>query len=310
MDKYVLAVFLLVPIFIATHYSRKKIRPVKKLIWCLNVLFIIAISLKPVLAGESNLAENSNSFVERYILSLYNHIDFGKYQCLSYDVFDKAYKGYLNLREAGKLNADNEVLSICDFTLSSTQNRLWIIDLRNEKVIFNTYVAHGRGSGEEFADKFSNKFSSHQSSLGFYVTGDTYDGEHGMSLYLNGMDNDFNDAAFGRGIVVHGADYVSEKHIASNNYIGRSWGCPAVPSKLSASIINAIKDGTCLFIYYPEKDYLQASYWLNKHIDHLPEDNMTPDFKLMAKNSSVQDTVIQFISKGNVDSVIVKKRSF
>ncbi len=281
----------------------------KKLIWCFNIILVLAISFRPVMAGESNLSENNNVIVENYILGLYNHIDFGNRSCLSYDAFSKAYHGYLNLRNAGKLNVENEILTICDFTLSSTQNRMWIIDLRKKKVLFNTYVAHGRGSGEEFASNFSNKYSSHQSSLGFYVTGDTYDGEHGMSLRLSGMDNDFNDAAYDRGIVVHGADYVSDRHIASNDYLGRSWGCPAVPSKLSASIINTIKNGTCLFIYYPKKDYLQASYWLNKHIDHLPEDVMQPEFQLMASNNTVRDTIVEYISKGVVDSVTVKKHS-
>lgn len=282
----------------------------KKLILCVSVCLAMAISLKPVLAGESNVPESKSAAIENYILNLYNQIDFGIGQCLSYDAFSKAYHGYLNLRNAGKLNIDKDILSICDFTLSSNQHRFWVIDLNKKKAIINTYVAHGHGSGEEYANSFSNRASSHQSSLGFYVTGDTYDGEHGTSLHLLGMDNDFNDAAFERGIVVHGADYVSEKHIASNNCLGRSWGCPAVPAKLSASIVNTIKDGTCLFIYYPLQKYLQASYWLNKKIDRLPEDNMNPKFQLMANNNIVKDTIIQYISKGNVDSVVTRKHSF
>ena len=143
------------------------------------------------------------------------------------------------------------------------------------KVLFNTWVAHGQGSGTEYATSFSNTNSSHQSSLGFYVTGTTYNGIHGTSLRLFGMDEGYNDAAFDRDIVVHGADYVSEKFIKEREYLGRSWGCPAVPSNLSLPIINTIKDGTCLFIYYPEKNYLLASNWLNKKMSVMPGSNIS-----------------------------------
>jgi hypothetical protein len=201
---------------------------------------------------------------------LYNHIDFGSAARLSYEVFNKAYQGFINLRNAGKLNTLKEIITICDFSLSSSKARLWIIDLKNKKVLFNTWVAHGRGSGGEYANAFSNNSGSHQSSIGFYVTAETYPGVHGTSLRLLGMDKGYNDAASDRGIVVHGADYVSEKIAKDNDFMGRSWGCPAVPANLSGPIINTIKDGTCLFIYYPQKDYLQASAWLNKKISGVP----------------------------------------
>ncbi len=180
--------------------------------------------------------------------------------------------GYMNLRSAGKLNMAKQILTICNFELPSSQNRLWIIDLVAKKVLYNTYVAHGEGSGDDSAHLFSNEFNSHQSSLGFYVTGDTYDGDHGTSLHLNGMDQGFNDAAYERGIVVHGAQYVCNKFVCDHQRLGRSWGCPAVPAKLSLPIINAIKDGTCLFIYYPDANYLSSSYWVNAKITNLPAD--------------------------------------
>jgi hypothetical protein len=211
---------------------------------------------------------------DKYISALYKQIDFGNYRRLSYEVFNKAYRGFVNLRNAGKLNSGKEIISVCDLSLPSSEKRLWIIDLSNMKVLFNTYVAHGRGSGEEYASAFSNSSNSHQSSLGFYVTGETYNGVHGTSLRLTGMDEGYNDAALSRGIVVHGASYVSEKFLKENNYLGRSWGCPAVPAKLSLPIINAIKDGTCLFIYFPEKRYLQASSWLNGKISGMPGSNI------------------------------------
>ncbi len=238
----------------------------------------ISSPFKTVSADEIRTTEvlpsNNEADFDNYISSLYKQIDFGNYARLSYEVFNKAYRGFVNLRNAGKLNNGKEIISVCDFSLPSSKNRLWIIDLKNRKVLFNTYVAHGQGSGEEYAIAFSNSADSHQSSLGFYVTGATYDGIHGTSLRLVGMDEGYNDAALDRDIVVHGAAYVSEKFIKGNNYMGRSWGCPAVPVKLSLPIINAIKDGTCLFIYFPEKNYLHASNWLNKKISGIPGNNI------------------------------------
>jgi hypothetical protein len=127
------------------------------------------------------------------------------------------------------------------------------VDLTNNKVVMNTYVAHGRNSGGEYAKRFSNRAESFQSSLGFYITGNTYRGEHGLSLRLEGLEPGFNDRAYKRAIVIHGATYIGE------GSAGRSYGCPAVPAKESKALINTIKNGTCLFIYHPQKKYLQGS---------------------------------------------------
>ena len=274
----------------------------KKVIACAFVCLIIAV--KPVSADETK-ASNNETRVENYIASVYSQIDFSKCRPLSYDVFDKAYHGYLNLRNAGKLNTGKEIISICDFSLSSTENRLWIIDLTEKKVLFNTYVAHGQGSGDEFAEAFSNDFNSHQSSLGFYVTGDTYDGEHGTSLRLAGMDEGFNDAAFDRGIVVHGAQYVCNKFVCTNQKLGRSWGCPAVPEKLSLPIINTIKDGTCLFIYYPDKKYMNTGYWVNKKVTDIPENNIYADILPGAMAAAAKTKTIEYINNGKIDRWII-----
>jgi hypothetical protein len=131
------------------------------------------------------------------------------------------------------------------------------------KVIKNTYVAHGRNSGGEFAKYFSNRPESHKSSLGFYVTGKTYSGQHGLSLQINGVEKGINDKAWARKIVIHGAEYVTEDFILSNPFSGRSYGCPAVPAEERDDIINTIKEGTCLFIYHPSKLYLTRSKILN-----------------------------------------------
>ena len=241
------------------------------------LFFIVAVfSFIMVFADENNNTVNDTK-VEQYITKLYKQIDFSKCERLSYTVFDKAYRGYLNLSYAGKLNPENEILTICNFDLPSTENRMWVIDLQTKKVLFNTYVAHGQGTGEDCAEAFSNKFDSHQSSLGFFVTTEVYDGEHGASLRLAGMDFGFNDAALDRGIVVHGADYVCSKFITNNQRLGRSWGCPAVDATLSLPIINTIKDGTCLFAYFPDNDFLQSSTWLNTKITHLPDENKLED---------------------------------
>ncbi|MGN6568343.1 MAG: murein L,D-transpeptidase catalytic domain family protein, partial [Flavipsychrobacter sp.] len=248
--------------------------------------------------------------VDQFIANTYRQIDFSGADTLSYDVFAKAYHGYINLYNEGKLNPERQLLTICDMTESSTRNRMWVIDLASKKVLFNTYVAHGQGSGEEFATSFSNEMNSHKSSLGFYVTGETYDGEHGTSLRLYGMDKGFNNSAYDRSVVVHGADYVCGKFIENNQKLGRSWGCPAVSSKLSGAIINTIKDGSCLFIYYPEKKFLASSYWMNKKVTVLPGSKNA----LMFQNTAFVpngDTVIQYVSSaGNIDSVRHINHSF
>ncbi len=272
----------------------------KNLLLCLLMCFMATAVYKPVNAGETMPVILTERGLEKHIAYVFNHIDFSNSECLSFDVFDKAYRGYLNLLNDGKLNDNKRILTICDLSVSANKNRMWIIDLDTKKVLLNTLVAHGRGSGKEYATSFSNRNNTHKTSLGFYITGDTYDGDHGMSLHLYGMDAGFNSAAFDRGIVVHGAYYVSKQYIENNeNCLGRSWGCPAVPAKLSDMVINTIKDSTCLFIYYPEKRYMARSHWLNKRVDHLPDTTPT---KLSVP--TIKEITIEYVSaSGNVDSV-------
>ena len=277
----------------------------KKLIRCVCVFLIMVTttSFRPAPPSGESVSGYNECTVENYISDLYHQIDFSSCGALSYDVFNKAIHGYLNLRNAGKLSSVKEIISVCDFQLPSTEKRLWIIDLQNKKVLFNTLVAHGQGSGENYAFSFSNNNNSHQTSIGFYVTGDTYDGEHGTSLCLYGMDAGYNDAAFDRSIVVHGADYVSERFINENNHLGRSWGCPAVPAELSLPIINTIKDSTCLFIYYPQQSYLETAFWLNQKIHSLP--GAIHDREIANNDLRTQKlTTIRYVnSRGETDSV-------
>ncbi len=181
---------------------------------------------------------------------------------LKRSVFEYAYKGYLYLLEQHRLTNSN-VISICDFSQSSRNRRLYVVDLENKKILVNTFVAHGRGSGGEYAKSFSNNASSHKSSLGFYVTEQTYFGKHGLALKIHGLEKGFNDKADHRNIVIHGSKYVGEGFLKSNRFNGRSFGCPAVPVSEVGDVIEDIKGGSCLFIYYPAKKYLNASKILN-----------------------------------------------
>ena len=201
------------------------------------------------------------AFPENENIALYSSLQLDKYN-LSQQAFDWALKGYRKLLQQGRIR-NSQYLTICDFSQSSRQKRFYLIDLENEKLILNTYVAHGRNTGGEYASRFSNKPSSHQSSLGFYLTDRTYYGEHGLSLRLSGMETGINSNASMRRIVIHGADYAEPTHIRSMGYLGRSYGCPALPRQQSKLVINTIKNGSCFFIYYPSTNYQNKSKILN-----------------------------------------------
>ena len=186
----------------------------------------------------------------------YHEIDFGDVTP-DFEAFANAMNGYQQLMIQGKVK--NQILSIIDFNLSANQERLWVLDMKNKTTLFHTLVAHGRNSGEEYAKSFSNKEGSYQSSLGFYVTGSIYQGKHGNSLKLIGVEKSINDAAFDRGIVIHGADYVSKEFIQQNGRLGRSLGCPAVPQNICSNLVNTIKNGSCLFIYKKDDSYFKTS---------------------------------------------------
>jgi len=183
--------------------------------------------------------------------------DFG----LSLQAFEFAYKGYQKLENKKAIHTRG-ILTICDFSKSSFKKRMYIIDVVNYKILMNTFVAHGKNSGGEYAKRFSNKAKSLASSLGFFITKNIYFGKHGMSLKLSGVEPGFNDKAEKRAVVVHGARYIGDARMHSD-YMGRSFGCPAVPQAQAAKVINLIKDGTCLFIYHPSANYLHGSKLLN-----------------------------------------------
>ncbi|MCC9166293.1 murein L,D-transpeptidase catalytic domain family protein [Pontibacter harenae] len=167
---------------------------------------------------------------------------------LQYEIFNKALTGYYNLRKEGKLG-EKPYITIVDFTKSSTEKRLWVIDVEGQEVLHNTYVSHGRNSGVEFAENFSNDKESFMSSIGFYVTQDTYHGKHGLSLKLDGVDEGFNSNAMDRCIVIHGAEYANESIIEQTGRLGRSLGCPALPMDDYEDVIDTVEGGTVLFVH-------------------------------------------------------------
>lgn len=156
-----------------------------------------------------------------------------------------------------------DLLTICDFSQSSGSKRMYVIDIRNRKLLYRTYVAHGIHSGREYANSFSNKPESYKSSLGFYVTRNTYFGHNGLSLRIDGVEKGINNMASSRNIVVHGASYVSERILHKYGVMGTTFGCPAIPEEMSKQIIPVLKNGSCFFIYYPSRKYLSRSAVLN-----------------------------------------------
>jgi hypothetical protein len=178
---------------------------------------------------------------------------------LSLEIFNVAVRGYSQTDGIRKKN----IITIIDFTKPSTDRRCFVIDMDNKKLLYHCYVAHGKNSGDNVAVNFSNKPESLKSSLGFYLTAETYSGKHGYSLRLDGLEKSVNDNARSREIVIHGADYVSQEFIDKHGRLGRSWGCPALPVEISRDVINKIANGSCLFIYGKDESYFLNSAYIN-----------------------------------------------
>ena len=173
---------------------------------------------------------------------------------LSQDAFEQGVKGYNYLLRHNNIKKSN-LFTIIDYSRPSTKKRLFVLDMLSGEIVFNTLVAHGQNSGYNYATQFSNEAESHKTSLGFYITLETYTGTNGYSLKLKGCEKGINDKAYERAIVLHGADYVNEAFIQNKGYLGRSYGCPALPLALHKKIIDKIKNGSCVFLYHPTKKY-------------------------------------------------------
>lgn len=218
--------------------------------------FLTSFTLSPSVVSKkvenvSDKVSVSNS--EMNAEWVYDNLNANHFSLPKMESFSEALKGFNLLKEKGLIQKD--ILTLIDFSLSSNVKRLWVIDLTTNTILFNSLVAHGRNTGEEFATSFSNEASSFKSSLGFYVTGEIYQGKHGKSLKLDGLEKGVNDNARERGVVMHAADYVSDAFIKVNKRLGRSQGCPALPAALTTDIINTIKNKSCLFIYHPSRNY-------------------------------------------------------
>jgi hypothetical protein len=181
---------------------------------------------------------------------------------LQRNVFAEAYKGYQYLISVGKVKRA-EVLTIVDYSKPSNERRLFVIDMLNGSLLYNTFVAHGKNSGAVQATSFSNTLNSNKTSLGFMVTAETYIGSKGYSMRIDGMEDGINDNVRDRAVVMHGSAYVNEERANSGTMIGRSFGCPALSYREHKEIIDEIKNGSCFFAYYPDMNYTSRSKIIN-----------------------------------------------
>ncbi len=187
-------------------------------------------------------------------------------ETLDQGVLELAMSGYNKAVAAGEVDPSS-LLTIIDYSRPSTEERLFVFDPVQGTVLHTSLVAHGKNSGANLATQFSNEVGSLRTSPGFYTTGETYQGKHGYSLKLRGLEGGINDNAMRRHIVIHGADYVSEKFAARHGRLGRSWGCPALPRETAGQVIDLIKDGSCLFIFCDDPGYLAQSAYIDSSVD-------------------------------------------
>lgn len=229
----------------------------QRVVLCLLLLFLpfvrvskdtvvapLSSSLRPI----SELAAGEQLFEEMNLGGTVNFI-----------AFRQAVAGYNRIKEKSK-----PILTLIDFSKPSTEKRLFVFDMEKKRLLYTSVVSHGRNSGENYATSFSNQNGSYKSSLGFFLTEHTYQGGNGYSLILNGLEKGINDKAKERAIVVHGAAYANPA-VASSGRLGRSLGCPALPTQMAKPIINTIKDGSVMFIYANNTNYLAQSDILKKH---------------------------------------------
>ena len=223
--------------------------------------------------GDKNFPSLLNNSFDAPLLkvqsdSLYNLMGLGNYG-LQREVFFKAYKGYNFLLKKGLVRKKN-ILTVCDYSQSSNNKRLYVIDLKETRMLFNTFVSHGRNSGGEFANTFSNLIESNKSSLGFMLTAETYNGKAGYSMRFDGMEAGINDKVRTRDIVLHGSYFVNAQMVETRGIIGNSLGCPAIPNDKRNQVIEAIKGGSCFYINHPDNWYNTTSSIINANFDIPP----------------------------------------
>lgn len=212
--------------------------------------------------GYKTLLSSKNVIDARLFLEKYLSLN---EPSLKPEAFRIGLIGFETLLSRG-LTANDSLLTIIDFSLPSSKDRFFVINLFSNRVVYKSLVSHGRNSGDLYANRFSNKLQSHESALGFFITGKSYLGGQGYSLQLQGVDTGYNDRTRLRGIVIHAADYATQEYVTRYGRLGRSFGCPALPPELSRPIINLIREGSVLFSYYPDQAYLHHSVVLNRNI--------------------------------------------
>lgn len=228
----------------------------KNFIKAFSITFLLFVLCNHSFArsGDDSKASSKDSLAQQ----IYSNINSEE---LSYNAFFYAYNGYQKLISENKVSKKN-IITVIDFSKSSKKERFFIIDIDKQKVIYESLVAHGKNSGWDVPSSFSNLANSYKSSLGFFITGETYSGKHGLSLRLDGLEEGINDNARKRHIVIHAADYVNSGIVKKLGRLGRSYGCPSLPSKNYPQIINLIKDKSLIFIYSNQNEYLNKSKYL------------------------------------------------
>jgi hypothetical protein len=227
------------------------------------VAVVIALSGATSLARERKRTSASSAETAAASSSLqatgWDHAQLG---ALDPHVFTLALNAANCAVQAGKASTPT-TLTVIDYSRPSTQKRLWVVDLRTHALLFEELVAHGQGSGNNMATRFSNDAETHSSSIGLYAAKDAYLGKNGYSLRLDGLDTGFNDHAMERAIVIHGAAYVSAEIARAQGRLGRSWGCPALRPEVVHDLIDRVKDSGLVFAYFPDPKWLASSPFLH-----------------------------------------------
>lgn len=223
----------------------------------IGMLFILSFARFAISSSLSHDDFNNGSWINKHMALLQSHA-----KNINPKVLKLSLKAYVNARKQDDLG-NKQLLTVIDYSKPSNQKRLWVFDLKSGKALFNTWVSHGKNSGGLLATSFSNRPGSLKSSLGVFVTEQTYVGKNGYSLRLKGLEQGVNDNAYRRSVVIHGAWYVNADRIEkAKQAAGRSWGCPSVSKKISRPLINAIKNNTLVFAYYPDQNWLTHSQFL------------------------------------------------
>ena len=220
----------------------------------------MALMVMVILPGASIRQESGDDVLHDFTIAFYQRV--GDVD-LNYDAFKIGLRGYMRLREEGRLKKES-LLTIIDYSKSSNKERFFLFDVDKQVMLHKCLVAHGKNTGQEYARYFSNVPETKKSSIGFHITAESYYGMHGLSMRMDGVEPRFNGNVRKRDIVMHSAHYVSQKFIAEHNRLGRSWGCPALPVDNYVPIILKIKDGSCLFVYYPDEKYLSSSKYASE----------------------------------------------